>query len=106
MSWSTRMLRFCGILHSSTTSKAALSFRRVTKKTRPCSSDRTRRSRYSRDPWPQSSRVQPEGIGQFDVAPFGFGEQHVGRKVVVMVQQDVGFDAAFGTPELGPREHR
>src|ERR1022692_3037164 len=33
MNWSARMLRFCGISHSSTTSKAAFSFRRVTKKT-------------------------------------------------------------------------
>jgi hypothetical protein len=24
--------------------------------------------------------VQPEGIGQFDIAPFGFGEQHVGGR--------------------------
>jgi hypothetical protein len=50
--------------------------------------------------------IQPEGIGQLNVAPFGFGEQHVGRQVVVVVQQDVGLNAAFGTAELGPRKHR
>jgi len=50
--------------------------------------------------------VQHEGIGQFDVAPFGFGEQHVSGQVVVMVQQDVSLDAAFGTAELGPWKQR
>jgi len=46
--------------------------------------------------------VQDEGIGQSDVAAPGFGEQYVGGQVIVMVQQDVSFDAAFGTAELGP----
>ena len=50
--------------------------------------------------------IQPEGIGQFDITPFGFGEQHVGRQVVVMIQQDMGLDAAFGTAELGPWKQR
>jgi hypothetical protein len=48
--------------------------------------------------------IQTEGIGQFDIAAFGFGEQHVGGQVVVMVEQDVSFDAAFGAAELGPGE--
>src|SRR5690606_29724644 len=46
--------------------------------------------------------IQPEGIGQFDVATLGFGDQHVGGQVVVMVQQDVGLDAAFGAAKRGP----
>ena len=50
--------------------------------------------------------IQPEEIGQFDIATFGFGEQDVGGQVIVMIQHDVGFDAAFGTAELGPGEHR
>ena len=50
--------------------------------------------------------IQVEGIGQLHVAAFGFGEQHVGGQVVVMVEQDVGLDAALGAAELGPRKHR
>jgi hypothetical protein len=47
---------------------------------------------------------QAEGIGQFDIAAFGFGKQHVGGEIIVMVEQDVSFDAAFGAAELGPGE--
>ena len=50
--------------------------------------------------------VQSEGIGHLDVTAFGFGDQHVARQVIVVVQQDVGLDAAFGSAKLGPREHR
>jgi hypothetical protein len=49
--------------------------------------------------------VQTEGIGQLHVAPLGFGEQHVGGQVVVMIQQDVGFDASLGAAEFGPRKY-
>src|SRR5262245_21209614 len=50
--------------------------------------------------------VQAERIGQFDVAAFGFGEQHVGGQVVVVIEQDVRFDATLGTAEPCPRKHR
>lgn len=46
--------------------------------------------------------VQGEGVGQFDVAALGLGEQHVNREVVVMIEQDVRFDAALGAAELRP----
>ena len=47
-----------------------------------------------------------EGVGQLDVAALGFGEQHVGGQVVVVVQQHVGLHAALGAAKLGPRKQR
>ena len=48
--------------------------------------------------------IQAEGVGQFDVAAFGFGEQDIGGQVVVMIQQDVGLDATLSAAEPGPRK--
>ena len=37
----------------------------------------------------------------------GLADQHVGGQVIVVVQQDVGFDAAFGAAAQGNRlRHR
>jgi hypothetical protein len=43
----------------------------------------------------------PLRIGQFAVAAFGFGEQHVGGQTVVIIEQDVGLDAALGAAKFG-----
>jgi hypothetical protein len=49
--------------------------------------------------------IEGEGIGQFDIAPLGFREQHVSWQVIVMVEQDMSFDATLGAAEVRPREH-
>src|SRR5277367_6018547 len=50
--------------------------------------------------------VQSERVRQFDVATLGLGEEHVSRQVVIVIEQDVSFDAALGAAELRPRKHR
>ena len=50
------------------------------------------------------AEVEREGGAQFYVAAVGFGDQHVARQVVAVVQQNVRLDAAFGPAELGPRK--
>jgi hypothetical protein len=50
--------------------------------------------------------IQGERISQFDIAAPGFGKQDIGGQVIVVVQQHMGLHAAFGAPELGPREKR
>ena len=45
---------------------------------------------------------QRQEAQDFGVMAFGFGYQDKGRHIVIVVQEDVRFDAAFGTPELRP----
>lgn len=46
--------------------------------------------------------VPGEGIGQFDTAALGLGEQHVRRQVIVMIQQSVGKIALAGCGGASP----
>jgi len=57
-------------------------------------------------PQPDGVGVQREGVRQLDVATLGLGEEHVSREVIVVIEQDVSFDAALGASELSPRKHR
>src|ERR1035437_7619374 len=50
--------------------------------------------------------VESEGVGHLHITAFGFGDQHVARQVIVVVQQNVSLDAALGTAKLGPRKKR
>ena len=107
MNWSARMLRFCGISHSSDHLESGVLLQAGNKENAgqaPAGKqgvvDIAAIDGHNR------ARIQPEGIGQFDITPFGFGQKHVGGQVVVMVQQDVSLDAAFGTAELGSWKQR
>ena len=40
----------------------------------------------------------------FGIVHLGLADQHVGRQVIVVVQQHVGFYPALGAPEFGPRK--
>src|ERR1039458_998011 len=105
ISWSDRMLRSLGTASSSTTSYAAFSFRRVTKKI----SSVVHLKEQSVVVIPAIHRhdgagVESEGVGHLDITASGFGDQHVARQVIVVVQQDVRLDAALGPAKLGPRE--
>ena len=44
--------------------------------------------------------VERKGIGQLHVAAAGFGNQDLGGEVVVVIQQNVSFDAALSLAEL------
>ena len=55
---------------------------------------------HSRD----GAGVERKGFGHLHIAALGFGDQHVTRQVVVVVQQNVSLDAAFGSAKLGPRK--
>ena len=52
----------------------------------------------------ERARIQVQRSGDLDIGPFGLGDQHVGRHVVVVVEQDVDFDSTLGATELGPRK--
>jgi len=45
-----------------------------------------------------------EQVSRGSVMLPGFGDMDVSRHVVVMVQEDMHLDAAFGAPEIGPRK--
>jgi len=48
--------------------------------------------------------VEGEGVGHLDITAFGFGDEHVARQVIIVVQQNVSLDAALSPAELGPRK--
>src|ERR1035437_3812852 len=48
--------------------------------------------------------VESEGVGYLYITALGFGDQHVARQVIVVVQQNVSLDAALGPAKLGPRK--
>ncbi len=41
-------------------------------------------------------------MGDLDISLLSFGDQHVGRHIVVVVEQDVDLDPTLGAAELGP----
>src|ERR1022692_1327330 len=43
-------------------------------------------------------------LGHADIACLGFGDQNVGRQVVVVIQQHMRLHASFGLAKLGPVE--
>jgi len=48
------------------------------------------------------ARGQAQQMQNFRIVSFGFRNQNEGGHVVVVVQEDMGFDAALGAPELRP----
>lgn len=49
---------------------------------------------------------KPQRIGGEPIVAAGFGNQHVGGQVVVVVEQHMDLHPAFGAPERGPGEKR
>src|ERR1039457_786924 len=48
--------------------------------------------------------IESEGVGHLYITALGFGDQHVARQVIVVVQKNVSLDAALGPAKLGPRK--
>ena len=48
--------------------------------------------------------VEIQGLSHADIALLGYGDENVGREIVVVVQQHMGFHASLGPAELGPWE--
>src|SRR5258708_3779232 len=101
ISWSDRMSRSFGIAHSSTTSYAAFSFRRDFLGGPPAEQPVVVIPAIHRH---DGTGVESEGVGHLYITSLGFGDQHVARQVIVVVQQDVSLDAALGPAKLGPRK--
>src|SRR4051794_35701337 len=49
--------------------------------------------------------IQREDASHLDVAASGLSDQHIARQVIVVVEQHMGFDTAFGLAESGPWKH-
>ena len=50
--------------------------------------------------------IEGQAARHMNVMTVGLDDQDIGRHVVIMVQKDIGFNAALGQPEFGPGKKR